>query len=248
MHARTGCPYSFLSCPPKASQRHRACCPSFEHSELSSDSQAVRMYTVLRCGAASHLQCMPYRVYEGIEAPEMAKEQLSAGYYYPNPMHDIWSFGLLLFFVLKGMGQLPHEHQTALQNGTTLLFANKLCDQGKYKTWRHKVTSVARPDGMNACLIYQAYVKLGVVPSYLRNGNPLCCSCAGGAHCAAGRAGPSLDQSCAWLPGKGPKAEVHSSKSGCIPDTVHPQEGVVNKQHSWPSVRSLSGISMRSHW
>ncbi|KAL0054873.1 hypothetical protein WJX82_003597 [Trebouxia sp. C0006] len=91
-------------------------------------------------------------VYEGIEAPEMANEQLSAGYYYPNPKHDIWSFGLLLFFVLKGIGHLPHEHQTALQNGNTLLFANKLCDQGKYTTWRHKVNSVARPDSMNVCL------------------------------------------------------------------------------------------------
>jgi len=108
--------------------------------------------TVLRCGVASHLQCMPYRVYDGIEAPEMANEQLSAGYYYPNPKHDIWSFGLLLFFVLKGIGHLPHEHQTALQNGNTLLFANKLCDQGKYTTWWHKVNSVARPDSMNVCL------------------------------------------------------------------------------------------------
>ena len=94
---------------------------------------------------------MPYRVYEGIEAPEMAQEQRSAGYYYRNPKHDMWGFGLLLLFVFKGMGQLPHEHQIALQDGSTLLFASRLCDQGRvYTTWRHKVTSVARPDSMNA--------------------------------------------------------------------------------------------------
>ena len=56
---------------------------------------------------------MPYRVYEGIEAPEMADEQRSAEYYYPKPKHDMWSFGLLLFFVF--MCQLPHEHQIAIQ-------------------------------------------------------------------------------------------------------------------------------------
>jgi len=92
---------------------------------------------------------MPYRVYEGIEAPEMADEQRNAEYYYPKPKHDMWSFGLLLFFVFKGMGQLPHEHQIAIQEGSTLLFASKLCVQRKYTTWRHKVTSVARPDSMN---------------------------------------------------------------------------------------------------
>ena len=91
---------------------------------------------------------MPYRVYEGIEAPEMAKEQLSAGYYYPNPKRNMWGFGLLLFF--NGMGPLPHEHQIAIQDGITLLFASKLCDQGRvYTTWRHKVISVARPESMN---------------------------------------------------------------------------------------------------
>ena len=77
----------------------------------------------------------------------MADEQRNAECYYPKPKHDMWSFGLLLFFVF--MCQLPHEHQIAIQEGSTLLFASKLCVQRKYTTWRHKVTSVARPDSMN---------------------------------------------------------------------------------------------------
>ena len=97
---------------------------------------------------------MPYRVCEGLEAPEMAQQQRNAGFYYPNPKQDMWGFGLLLFFVFKGMGQLPHEHQIALQDESTLLFASKLCGQGRYTEWRHKVTSVARPDSMNECLTY----------------------------------------------------------------------------------------------
>ena len=84
----------------------------------------------------------------------MAQQQHKAGYYYPNPKQDMWGFGLLLFFVFNGMSQLPHEHQLALQNGTTLLFASKLCGQARYTEWRHKVTSVARPDSMNECLTY----------------------------------------------------------------------------------------------
>ncbi|KAA6425585.1 MAG: hypothetical protein FRX49_04482 [Trebouxia sp. A1-2] len=78
-------------------------------------------------------------VCEGIEAPEMAQQQRNAGYYYPNPKQDMWSFGLLLFSVFKGMGRLPHEHQLALKDGTTLLFASKLCGQARYTEWRHKV-------------------------------------------------------------------------------------------------------------
>ena len=97
---------------------------------------------------------MHYRVCEGTEAPEMAQQQRNAGYYYPKPKHDIWSFGLLLFFVFQGMGLLPHEHQVALQNGTTLLFASKLCSQARYTEWHHKVISVTTPDSVNECLTY----------------------------------------------------------------------------------------------
>ncbi len=127
-------------------QRDWACCPTVDVQHCH-QVQKQSGCTTSRCGAASHLQCMPYRVYEGIEAPEMAHEQYNAEYYYPKPKHDMWSFGLLLFFVF--MCQLPHEHQIAIQEGSTLLFASKLCVQRKYTTWRHKVTPVARPDSMN---------------------------------------------------------------------------------------------------
>ena len=105
--------------------------------------------TALRWGAAPHLQCMPYRVCDGIEAAEMALQQHKAGYYYPDPKQDMWSFGLLLFTFFKRMGQLPHEHQIAIRDGTTLLFASTLCGQARYTEWQHKVTSEATPDSMN---------------------------------------------------------------------------------------------------
>ena len=85
------------------------------------------------------------------------------------------------------------------------------------------------------------------MPSYMHNDRPLCCFCAGGAYFAAGQAEPSVDQSCSWLPGKGPRAEVYSSRGGCLPNRVHAAEGVVIEQHSWPTVWSVFEISMRSH-
>ncbi len=82
---------------------------------------------------------MPYRVYAGIEAPEMAEQLHKAGYYHPDRKHDIWAFDLLLFFIFKGKGQLPREHQKAIQEGTTLLFAIKLCKQKKHTEWLSQV-------------------------------------------------------------------------------------------------------------
>jgi hypothetical protein len=95
---------------------------------------------------------MPYRVYGGIEAPEMAQQLHKAGYYYPDPKQDMWGFGLLLFSVFKGMGQLPREHAKAIRDGTTLLSAAKLCSQSKYTDWQDQVTSEATSDSMNDCV------------------------------------------------------------------------------------------------
>ena len=104
---------------PKASQTKALGLPSnCGHSELSPGSQALRMYSIT-LGCTPHLQCMPYRVCDGIEAPEMAQQQHNAGYYYPDPKQDMWSFGLLLFSFFKRMGQLPHEHQIAIRDGAT---------------------------------------------------------------------------------------------------------------------------------
>ena len=93
---------------------------------------------------------MPYRVYDGTEAPEMAQQLRQAGYYYPNPKQDMWGVGLLLFSVFKGKGQLPHEHERAIQEGTSLLFATKLYKSGKYTDWQEQVISEAACDSMNA--------------------------------------------------------------------------------------------------
>ena len=93
---------------------------------------------------------MRYRVYDGTEAPEMAKQLHKAGYYYPDPKQDMWAFGLLLFFVFKGKGQLPPEHEKAIQDGTSLLFATKLYKSGKYTDWQEQVMSEAACDSMNA--------------------------------------------------------------------------------------------------
>jgi len=101
---------------------------------------------------SSHLLCMPYRVYAGTEAPEMAEQLHKAGYYHPDPKQDMWAFGLLLFFVFKGKGQLPHEHEKAIQEGTSLLFANKLYKTGKYTDWQKQVISQAASDCMNGCV------------------------------------------------------------------------------------------------
>ena len=110
---------------------------------------------------------MPYRVYEGIEAPEMARQLRQAGYYYPNPKQDMWGVGLLLFSVFKGKGQLPHEHEKAIQEGTSLLFASKLCSQHKHTDWQEQVISAAASDFMNECVTCQAdstWVESGVEP------------------------------------------------------------------------------------
>ena len=176
MHAHTSCPWKIGQYEPWASKamsghctklfllqlcfvrfqkpvrlRHQARCPTvdIQHCHLVHEQSGC---TTLCCGVASHLQCMHYRVCEGIEAPEMAQQQRNAGFYYPHPKHDMWGFGLLLFYLLKG--RLPQEHQIALRDGTTLLFASKLCVQGRYTEWRHKVTSVTTPDSMNECLTY----------------------------------------------------------------------------------------------
>ncbi|DBA97451.1 TPA: hypothetical protein ACH3X1_015169 [Trebouxia sp. C0004] len=61
------------------------------------------------------------RVFDGTEAPEMAQQQHQAGHHYPHPKQDMWGFGLLLFDVFKHMDQLPHDHQIAIRDGTTLL-------------------------------------------------------------------------------------------------------------------------------
>ena len=110
---------------------------------------------------------MPYRVYDGTEAPEMAQQLRQAGYYYPNPKQDMWGVGLLLFSVFKGKGQLPHEHQKAIREGTSLLFASKLCSQRKYTDWQEQVVSAAASDCMNDCVSCQAnstWVESGIEP------------------------------------------------------------------------------------
>ena len=110
---------------------------------------------------------MPYRVYAGTEAPEMAQQLRQAGYYYPNPKQDMWGVGLLLFSVFKGKGQLPHEHQKAIQEGNTLLFASKLCSQRKYTEWKEQVILETASTSMNDCVTCQAdstWVESGVEP------------------------------------------------------------------------------------
>ena len=86
----------------------------------------------------------------------MAQQQHKAGYYYPHPKQDMWGFGLLMFSVFKGKGQLPHEHEKAMQDGTTLLFASKLCSKTKYTDWLSQVISAATSDSMNECVTGQA--------------------------------------------------------------------------------------------
>ena len=78
---------------------------------------------------------MPYRVYDGTEAPEMVQQQHKAGLYYPQPQQDMWAFGLLMFCVFKGMGQLPREHQIAIRDGSNL------CVQARFTEWHQKVAS-----------------------------------------------------------------------------------------------------------
>jgi len=110
------------------------------------------------------LQCMPYRVYDGTEAPEMAEQQHKAGFYYPQPQQDMWAFGLLLFFVFKGKGQLPLEHEKAIQEGTSLLFAKKLYKSGKYTEWKEQVMSEAASDCMNDCVTRLTLLTTRIVP------------------------------------------------------------------------------------
>ena len=97
----------------------------------------------------------------------MARQLRQAGYYYPNPKQDMWGVGLLLFSVFKGKGQLPHEHEKAIQEGTSLLFASKLCSQHKHTDWQEQVISVAASDCMSDCVTCQAdstWVESGVEP------------------------------------------------------------------------------------
>ena len=95
---------------------------------------------------------MPYRVHAGTEAPEMAQQLHRAEYYYPHPKQDMWAFGLLLFSVFKGKGQLPCEHEKAMWDGKTLLFAAKLCSKKKYTEWIDQVIQEAASDSMNDCV------------------------------------------------------------------------------------------------
>ena len=110
---------------------------------------------------------MPYRVYAGIEASEMAQQLHKAGYYYPDAKQDMWVFGLLMFCVFRGKDQLPHEHQKAIREGNTLLFASKLCSQRKYTEWKEQVISETASKSMNDCVTCQAdstWVESGIEP------------------------------------------------------------------------------------
>ena len=79
----------------------------------------------------------------------MAEHLYKAGFYHPDPKQDMWAFGLLLFFVLKGKGQLPPAHEKAIQEGTSLLFAKKLCKKSKHTEWLNQVSSGAASKCMN---------------------------------------------------------------------------------------------------
>ncbi|KAL0035282.1 hypothetical protein WJX79_010165 [Trebouxia sp. C0005] len=92
-------------------------------------------------------------VYAGIEAPEMAQQLHKAGYYYPHPKQDMWGFGLLLFSLFNSKGQLPHEHQKAMQEGTTLLFGNKLCGKSKYAGWKDEIEASLKQGQVNLQLV-----------------------------------------------------------------------------------------------
>ncbi len=82
----------------------------------------------------------------------MAQQLRKAEYYHPDPKQDMWAFGLLLFFVFNSKGQLPPEHEKAIQDGTSLLFASKLYKTGKYTEWREQVISEAASGCMNDCV------------------------------------------------------------------------------------------------
>ena len=94
----------------------------------------------------------------------MAEQQHKAGFYYPQPQQDMWAFGLLLFFVFKGKGQLPLEHEKAIQEGTSLLFAKKLYKSGKYTEWKEQVMSEAASDCMNDCVTRLTLLTMRIVP------------------------------------------------------------------------------------
>ncbi|DBA88175.1 TPA: hypothetical protein ACH3X2_005165 [Trebouxia sp. C0005] len=92
-------------------------------------------------------------VHAGIEAPEMAQQLHRAEYYYPHPKQDMWAFGLLLFSVFKGKGQLPCEHEKAMWNGKTLLFASKLCSKSKYTLWKDQMEGTLKQGQVNLQLV-----------------------------------------------------------------------------------------------
>jgi len=93
----------------------------------------------------------------------MAKQQHQSGFYYPQPQQDVWAFGLLMFFVFKGKGQLPPEHEKAIQEGTSLLFAAKLYKTGKYTDWQKQVMSEAASDRMNDCVTRLTLLTMRIV-------------------------------------------------------------------------------------
>ena len=77
------------------------------------------------------------RVLEGVEAPEMARHLLDAGYYYPHPTQDMYAFGLLLYHACEG--QLPTEHLDAINKGSTLRYASKLRGRDNSISYRRQV-------------------------------------------------------------------------------------------------------------
>ena len=73
----------------------------------------------------------------------MAKHLLSAGYYFPQPAHDMYGLGLLLFCACGG--QLPKGHLDAISNGSTQRHASKLCGSGHSTAYLGQVRSDLTP-------------------------------------------------------------------------------------------------------
>lgn len=116
---------------------------SEEEWELAERHNAVRMDNSLEKSM----------VYDGTKAPAMAEQLHKAGFYHPDPKQDMWAFGLLLFFVFKGKGQLPPEHEKAIQDGTSVRFASKLYKTGKYTEWKQQVEGTLRQAQVSLQLI-----------------------------------------------------------------------------------------------
>ena len=73
----------------------------------------------------------------------MAQHLLRAGYYYPQPAHDVYGLGLLLFCACGG--QLPQGHLDAISNNSTLTHASKLCRTGNSTAYLGQVRSDLTP-------------------------------------------------------------------------------------------------------